>query len=729
MSNETRPAPPSRGLGRAVSLALLCLLAANTAWGGAFIFAGETNGIDLVTHPTGYTGGGGALAVTVCIDPSSVNAADMEIPVRNIVHTWNERAPTTGNLLLGGNNDIPANTVDFESVALHELGHCIGLAHVNLASESGLNDPQANGTKSTDGANNSFESNAGDDFIYGSSDDPRGDDVNLHWFRKSNNNPFTIAATVDSSTYSRLLADLPGGHAFAANADRLVSNLLGVPNSESVMQQGSFLDEDQRRLVHDDVATLQYAMSGIDETAATSDDYVVNLSYGGLNSNCEVVLDFDNAQAGFAACQTSGAFIGATDHVRITAADVFFNTGFNWHFNTTLTAPTSVLFEEAESGSGSGTGVSTSAALSGVDDHLYVASISTVPDVGVSSVTGLGLAWSEAASHCSADGGTGVSLWVASGSPTGDGSVLANLDSSVSNAVIVVTRYSGAAGTPSSVVVGNANGVAGACTGGPNTSSYAFNVSTVGPNARVLGAVAIRNRSHTPGSGFSERAEVDAGNGVSAAGVAVEDRSVAAPSTTSVAGSLNTRVDWAFAGLAIETPVCSSDGECDDGLFCNGAETCVVGTCQAGTPVVCDDTVPCTDDACNESSDSCDFVANDGNCTDGLFCNGAETCDAALDCQAGTPPPIDDGVACTDDSCDEFGDVIVNTANAANCDDLDECTADSCDQLLGCFNDPIPACNAVPVPATSNGGQALLVAMLLMAGALLVTARRENGAA
>jgi len=36
---------------------------------------------------------------------------------------------------------------------------------------------------------------------------------------------------------------------------------------------------------------------------------------------------------------------------------------------------------------------------------------------------------------------------------------------------------------------------------------------------------------------------------------------------------------------------------------------------------------------------------NDGNCQDGDFCNGLETCDAVLDCQAG-PDPCDDGLFC-----------------------------------------------------------------------------------
>ncbi len=38
---------------------------------------------------------------------------------------------------------------------------------------------------------------------------------------------------------------------------------------------------------------------------------------------------------------------------------------------------------------------------------------------------------------------------------------------------------------------------------------------------------------------------------------------------------------------------CSVDADCDDGLFCNGPETCNGGTCQAGTPVACSDGVSC----------------------------------------------------------------------------------------------------------------------------------------
>jgi hypothetical protein len=226
--------------GRIAGLLLGLVVSANGS-AGAYIFAGEANGIDLVTHPSNYSGPGGPITVRVCIDPASPNATNMEIPIQNNINIFNRLQPTTGNLVSGGANNIPSNQVDFESVALHEIGHCLGLAHVNAASESGLAGSNQNYTKATDGSNNRFDLDPGADGVIGSSDDERGDDVNLHWFRKSNNNPFTMATTVDKNTYSvNVLGDLPAGHEFAANADRAVGTLLGVANTEAVMQQGTF---------------------------------------------------------------------------------------------------------------------------------------------------------------------------------------------------------------------------------------------------------------------------------------------------------------------------------------------------------------------------------------------------------------------------------------------------------------------------------------------------------
>ena len=55
------------------------------------------------------------------------------------------------------------------------------------------------------------------------------------------------------------------------------------------------------------------------------------------------------------------------------------------------------------------------------------------------------------------------------------------------------------------------------------------------------------------------------------------------------------------------------DSLCDDNDVCTGTETCdAVLDCQAGTPVVCDDGLYCNGtDTCNEATDSCDSTPDD----------------------------------------------------------------------------------------------------------------------
>jgi hypothetical protein len=137
------------------------------------------------------------------------------------------------------------------------------------------------------------------------------------------------------------------------------------------------------------------------------------------------------------------------------------------------------------------------------------------------------------------------------------------------------------------------------------------------------------------------------------------------------------------------------DAVCDDGLFCNGSETCdAVLDCQAGTAVDCDDGVGCTTDSCNEGTDSCDNTPDDAACDDGLFCNGTETCDAVLDCQAGTAVDCDDGVGCTTDACNEGTDSCDNTPDDAACDDGLFCNgAETCDAVLDCQAGTVVDCD------------------------------------
>ena len=299
-------------------------------WAGAFTFAGESNGVNVITHPKDYLGTGGVLNVGVCIDPASDFQNELVIPVKNNISVWNDLQPLASNL-----QPNAVNGLDVESVLLHEMGHCIGLAHVNAASESGLSENDY--TKATDGVNNVFDVNPGPDGVPGTFDDIRGDDENLHWFNP-NNDPFQlpIHTPVDTSQYRRDANELPAGDSFAQNASREMVADLALPPAEAVMQQLTYYNETQRELISDGASTVMLAGSGLDETAGTPDDYQVVLTYEGITtgSNCDITVTIENTSS-FAFCSTGGSFVGS-GHVRITSASIHLGNSYNWHFNTEL---------------------------------------------------------------------------------------------------------------------------------------------------------------------------------------------------------------------------------------------------------------------------------------------------------------------------------------------------------------------------------------------------------
>jgi len=299
---------------------------------GVFMLA-EKLDVNIITHPVGYARAGRELPVTVGIKAGTPNSFEMVIPLLNAIRVWNELIPTWGNVNKTDSN-VPPGQFDFESVLLHELGHCIGLDHPNLASESELSGADRDYTKTTRGADGVYNRDPGADGVIGSNDDQRGDDVNLHWFRKANNNPFTIEPKVDRTTYSRDLFDLPPGHLYAATGSLRVANLFGLTNSEAVMQQGISTGEAQRTLNADDVATLRLAMSGFDGLAGTTDDYTVFLEFFGFADNADIVVSFDNTQTTFAACEISAVESRSNPgHFVITKGNIYFRDDINWFFN------------------------------------------------------------------------------------------------------------------------------------------------------------------------------------------------------------------------------------------------------------------------------------------------------------------------------------------------------------------------------------------------------------
>ncbi|UCG16928.1 MAG: hypothetical protein JSV19_02615 [Phycisphaerales bacterium] len=97
---------------------------------------------------------------------------------------------------------------------------------------------------------------------------------------------------------------------------------------------------------------------------------------------------------------------------------------------------------------------------------------------------------------------------------------------------------------------------------------------------------------------------------------------------------------------------------CDDGLFCNGTDTCSGGTCvHSGDPCLGG---PECNDTCNEAGNNCYNPAGSGCGDPGTTdCDNPDTCDGFGTCVDNYKPPgtpcTDDGNDCTDDECDGFG--------------------------------------------------------------------------
>ncbi len=172
------------------------------------------------------------------------------------------------------------------------------------------------------------------------------------------------------------------------------------------------------------------------------------------------------------------------------------------------------------------------------------------------------------------------------------------------------------------------------------------------------------------------------------------DVSASAPSGQSRALNVqNTVVQDEAQNTLTVTPVsgvfdfssCSTDPQCDDGLYCSGTDTCSGGVClHTGDPC------PGTDcNRCNEADDTCFDPSGTACSDDNLYCNGSETCDGSGNCSvhSGDPCP---GTS----SCNEAGDNCT-CSDTPDCDDGLYCTGlDYC--LVG-------YCNSIGDPCTSSG--------------------------
>lgn len=122
-------------------------------------------------------------------------------------------------------------------------------------------------------------------------------------------------------------------------------------------------------------------------------------------------------------------------------------------------------------------------------------------------------------------------------------------------------------------------------------------------------------------------------------------------------------VDGATIVGSLET---STEVTCSDGVFCNGAERWVNGSCQTG-PLPCDDGQACTADLCNEAAGTCSHTLG-ANCA---------SC-AARNCR-----PNCHGALCGDDGCG---------GSCGSCTGASSCVSGTCRVVTtpGTCSTPIP---------------------------------------
>lgn len=129
-----------------------------------------------------------------------------------------------------------------------------------------------------------------------------------------------------------------------------------------------------------------------------------------------------------------------------------------------------------------------------------------------------------------------------------------------------------------------------------------------------------------------------------------------------------------------DCPKLANGTSCDDTNFCTSGETWQNGVCTGGAAVTCDSANACLQ---------------------------AGACVPSSGCSA-TKVSCDDGVLCTEDTCDASTGCLNAPADSA-CADGDPCTLDICDVVTGCGHTADPLCSGQDIDgdgyvSTTDGG-------------------------
>lgn len=143
---------------------------------------------------------------------------------------------------------------------------------------------------------------------------------------------------------------------------------------------------------------------------------------------------------------------------------------------------------------------------------------------------------------------------------------------------------------------------------------------------------------------------------------------------------------------------------CDDGDACTVGEKCSAGFCAGGVAPVCNDSNPCTSDACDPAK-GCAFVVLTGAaCNDGNTCTTNDQCNSAGTCKGGPVNSCNDGNVCTTDTCDPAAGCLHSPLSGGACNDGDSGTVNDTCQAGKCSGSSV-ACDDGNA-CTVDGGNA-----------------------
>ena len=98
---------------------------------------------------------------------------------------------------------------------------------------------------------------------------------------------------------------------------------------------------------------------------------------------------------------------------------------------------------------------------------------------------------------------------------------------------------------------------------------------------------------------------------------------------------------------------CINSNDCNDGIYCNGIETCAEGYCIVGD-------LPCSNDTCQqcqEDAQDC-FTPNGTICKESTFCDGVFTCNGKGTCESNGNPCINE--------CITYCNTVLGICTASN---------------------------------------------------------------